>query len=466
MKPNKTRSKFNIFFKAVLLSSVAVFLFSCDQILDVDIPANQIDAEYVFNNVQTADAALANLYGNLRDSSPIAGGSGTGILWGTYTDDLDCYSPPGENTGIRDVYLNLQNDSNLKVLDFWTSSYKNVYIANAIIEGVEKSNTLTVKEKSRIKGEALLMRSLIYFYLMQIYGDIPYTVTTDFTVNQSLSRTPFQQVCTFIENDLNTAVSLLDDNYRNAERIYPNRKVAQLVLAKVYMTEKKWNLAESILNDISGSSLYSFEQDVTKVFLKSGNHILWQLKPKNANSPTNEVQVLFFENAAPNLYALTPDLVNTFSSSDKRLQNWITPVTVGNNTWYRANKYKNRTTNTTEYSIVFRIEEVYLLLAETLTQQNKIAQALPYFNATRIRAGLAKLEFPISKDNLLSEILSEDRKEFFTEMGHRFIDLKRFGLLSNLKNTKQNWENKCELWPVPQQEIVLNPNLKPQNSGY
>lgn len=453
--------------KVILLVTSALLLLSCDHLLDVDLPANQISTALVFESVQSADAALATLYGNLRDSSPIAGGAGgSGILWSSYTDDLDCYSPSGETTGIRDLYLNVQNDSNLAVLNYWTAAYKQVYLANSIMEGATHSNALPAKEKQRIKGEALLIRSILYYYLMQIYGNIPYVTTTDYIVNQSIEKTSLSDLNHIIESDLTIAMNDLENDYRNNERIFPNKKVAQLMLAKVYMQQQKWMQAEGLLREIINFSSYTFESDVAKVFQKSGSHILWQLKPKNTNDPTQEIQSLYFSNAAPSLYALTPNLINTFSAGDKRLQQWITPVIVSQKTYYRADKYKNRTTNATEYSIVFRLEEVYLLLAEALSHQNKIEQALQYVNKTRIRAGLNAITMPITQEFLMNEILLENRKEFFTEMGHRFIDLKRNGRLNDLKNNKVNWKNESELWPIPQKEILLNHNLKPQNNGY
>src|SRR5690606_31457577 len=129
-------------------------------------------------------------------------------------------------------------------------------------------------------------------------------------------------------------------------------------------------------------------------------------------------------------------------------------------------KYKNRTANTNEYSVVVRLEEVYLMLAEALAQQNKTGEALPYLNATRTRAGLAALQLPMGPEVLKTEILAEYRREFFTEMGQRFFTLKRMGRLNDLMTTKPNWKQRDARWPIPQKELLLNPALKPQNDGY
>jgi starch-binding outer membrane protein, SusD/RagB family len=437
---------------------------SCEKMIEVDTPDNQITSQQVFEDVQTANAALAGLYGTLWDNSPLAGDQ-SGKLLGTYSDDLDYYAT-ASTTGILELYNNTQIDSNPAVYSYWSNAYQKIYTANAIIEGTQNSTGLPISEKNRIKGEALLIRSILFYYLEQVFGNIPFPETTNYQVNQSLPKIASTEVLIKLESDLGQSMSLLTDEYRSTERIFPNRKVAQLMLAKVYMLEGKWSQAENILKEITQSNLYQFENNITKVFNKSGTHILWQLKPKNSGDATKEASVYYFINAAPSNFALSPNLITIFSNTDLRKQNWITAVPFNGNTWYRADKYKNRTNNTTEYSIVFRLEEVYLLLAETLAQQNKIQEALPYLNATRQRAGLAGLVLPISKDTFINEVLLENRKEFFTEMGHRFLDLKRLNQLNSLYPAKPNWKEYHTVWPLPQKDLLLNPNLNPQNHGY
>lgn len=446
---------------ALLLLKVTL---SCEKILEVDVPENQIPTESVFETVQTANAALAELYAGLWNSSPLAGNQ-TGRLLGSYTDDLTYYGT-NSTTGLYDIFQNQQIDSNAAISTYWSSAYRLVYVSNAILEGTEKSTTIPVSEKQPIKGEALLVRSILFFYLQQIFGDIPYPTSTDYQINQSLSKIPSSEVLTRLETDLNSSISSLTDTYRSTERIIPNRKVAELMLAKIYMLQSRWNDAETKLRTITQSSLYQPENDLSKVFTKTGSHILWQLKPKNNGDATQEVNAYYFSGAAPSNYALSQNLVNIFSAGDQRKNQWMATVTVGQNTWYRPAKYKILTNNTTEYSVIFRLEEVHLLLAEALVQQDKSAEALPYLNATRLRATLPALLMPISKQALLNEILLEDRKEFFTEMGHRFLDLKRMNRLNDLQPTKTNWKSYNSLWPLPQKELLLNPNLNPQNTGY
>ena len=173
----------------------------------------------------------------------------------------------------------------------------------------------------------------------------------------------------------------------------------------------------------------------------------------------------YFTTAAPTGYALSNDLVNAFEITDLRLQKWITKITVNQNVFYRCNKYVNAVNNPDEYSIVFRMEEVNLLLAEALVRQNRKEEALPLLNAVRQRAGTSNLGL-LSNEQILEELLNENRREFFAEKGNRFLTLKRFGQLDQLNTVKPNWQNFHKVWPIPLNDLLLNPNLNPQNPGY
>jgi hypothetical protein len=221
------------------------------------------------------------------------------------------------------------------------------------------------------------------------------------------------EVLSGLETDLSRCIQLLPDGYRDAERIFPNRKVAELMLAKIYMLEQKWSQAEGMLKTITTSPLYSFQTDLTQVFQKNSVHILWQLKPAGPGDPTKEAMLYYFSGTAPTNYALSESLVGTFGSGDLRKQSWMIPVTVNGKTWYRAGKYKNMVNNHTEDSVVFRLEEVYLLLAETLARQNRPAEGLGYINPIRQRAGLNPLPVSISKEMLLDEVLLDLKPPVF-----------------------------------------------------
>ena len=109
--------------------------------------------------------------------------------------------------------------------------------------------------------------------------------------------------------------------------------------------------------------------------------------------------------------------------------------------------------------------ELYLIRAEARTHKGQLVEAREDLDMIRLRAGLPNTLASTSKE-LLDAILQERRVEFFTEHGHRFFDLKRTDNLDEVLVTKLGWNSTDRLFPLPEKELLLNPNLQPQNPGY
>lgn len=445
---------------------IMMLLFSCEQAIEVDDPINQIHTGQVFEDANTAYAALDQLYTELQTNSLYSGGSsGAGALLGAYTDDLDLFLPPGSSDNTY-IFLNQLLPTNSIVKSVWANAYKEIYMANAVISGVKTSTRLSTADRSRIEGEATVIRSMVYLNLMQVFGEIPYTTTTDYRVNQSLAKKSEAEILQYLTADLQAAANLLTDDYRGSDRIYVNRKVAQLVLANVMLLNKNWQEAELLCRTVIQSSAYLFETDINKVFKKTGKHIVFQLKPLTSGTPVPETKIYYFTSPPPQNYVLSSNLVTSFTAGDKRRINWIKEIGTNPSVFYRNDKYKNVISNNDEYSVVFRMEQVYFMLAESLVRQNKTEEATEWLNKTRTRAGLSALPLNLNQEELIGELLTEKRKEFFAEQGQRFYDLKRSGKLAVLKQHKPNWQDFNQRWPLPLSELLLNPGLAPQNSNY
>ncbi|MCJ8498614.1 RagB/SusD family nutrient uptake outer membrane protein [Chryseobacterium salipaludis] len=458
--------KFTTYFTNATACLLLFSAVSCEKMLVVDGPVEQLNTQQVFESVSTADAALSHLYSELQSGGFISGGSlGSGAVLGTYTDELISYSSSMQNA-TYDLYNNVQGSSNLTVKMVWGNAWSHIYMANAIIHGIKNSSTIPSDDQRRIKGEALLVRTLLYLQLLQIFGDIPYTTTTDYQINQQLKKQSETEILSYLRQDAADAAELLSDEYRSYERIYPNRKVAQMIHATVLLTAGDPATAEGVLRDIIASPLYEMETNLEDTFQKEGTHILWQLKPLYFGEPTQEALLYYFQSTLPSSFTLSDALVDSFAPGDLRKERWILPLAVNGKQYYRAVKYKNVESNTEEYSILYRLSEAYLMLAEAMIQQDKKNEALPYLNAVRRKAGLEPFQAAGSKQQMLDDLLQEYRHEFFTERGIRFTTLKRLGRLDVLSSTKPGWKTFHRRWPLPFSDLMLNNNLNPQNDGY
>ncbi|MFT5885640.1 MAG: hypothetical protein ACI9IP_002100 [Arcticibacterium sp.] len=126
--------------------------------------------------------------------------------------------------------------------------------------------------------------------------------------------------------------------------------------------------------------------------------------------------------------------------------------------------------------MVTRLAEIHLLVAETLIQQNKNAEALEHINLVRRRAAFSgkEAEMNLTTGDVNMELIYDERARELLGEGHRWTDLKRWGKLvervqmynpdggSNIKEM-HNYR------PIPQGHIDLvdgGASNFPQNPGY
>ncbi|MFD2939201.1 RagB/SusD family nutrient uptake outer membrane protein [Flavobacterium notoginsengisoli] len=463
---NKIITRLPICFSVLFLSIVFSFN-SCDSFVEVELPKSQLTAAKVFEDNMTADAAMTDIYAKIRDKGLLTGTQlGISNCLGIYTDELNFYGPPS-NSGTG-FYTNTILPSNSIISLFWNNSYNQIYAANAVLEGIQASSALNSKEKAQLEGEAHFVRGLLHFYLLQLFGDIPYLYSTDYKVNSTAKRIPEYEIYNNVISDLKTAEKLLPITYLNTERIRPNSFTAKALLARVYLYQKDWENAAKLSTEvIENKSLYVFENNPEKVFLKNSTETIWQFIPSLAGKNTDEGTLFYFASGPPQLVAISQSLMDSFTANDARKLKWTTAVSNVSGTWYYASKYKENksTASSKEYSIVLRLTEQYFIRAEARTHLNDHLGAKEDLHKIINRAGLADITSS-SKEEILSAIAEERRKELFTEYGHRFFDLKRNSKLDITLASKPGWETTDRLLPVPETEFLVNPNLGFQNPGY
>ncbi|WP_417857514.1 RagB/SusD family nutrient uptake outer membrane protein [Xanthomarina gelatinilytica] len=453
---------------AIWLLLISFSISGCEDFLETDDPLGQLPHDEVFSNEATATAAVTSLYGKLRDEVLLTGSSsGMGVLMGLYADELDYYGYPGDT--YETFYLHNVLASDPATQGIWDSAYGLVYMCNAVLEGLENAPQLPQQLKQQLRGETLFVRGLVHFYLVNLFGEIPYPTTTDYQINIRINKKPIGQVYEKIEMDLLEAKGLLSDDYPSGERIRANSWVASALLARVYLYNGQWMEAEMESTAIIGNtSFYNMETDLTNVFLKESSAAILQLKPQNEGSNTQEASTYIFDFPPPPFVALSRAMVDAMEPNDLRKIHWIGEVSDGTQSWFYPYKYKQQfnTGTSMEYSIVFRLAEQYLIRAEARAKLNNVSGARQDLNRIRNRAGLENTTANTAEE-LEQAILQERRFELFAEHGHRWFDLRRMGLANEILGPiKSGWKPTDILLPIPESEILLNPNLEPQNPGY
>lgn len=450
--------------KGITLVLILVCFVRCEEFLEIDPPKDQMNQEIVFNDVKAAEAAVGNLYVQLFNSGFFSGNvMGNGYLMSCYTDELEVTT--AQNLDFKFFYDGAVTGSNDAVKALWNATYQQIYTCNNLLEGISSSTGLNEEIKKQFRGEVLTIRGLLHFYLVQNFGSIPYVTSTDFNLNRTIVKESVSVNLNRVVTDLREAESLLSRTYPSSEKIRINQLVTKAIMARVFLYQKNWSLAQQYADDVIESELYEMDA-LNKLFLKESKSAIWQLKPTLPGLNTYEAFAhIFFTIPAPQA-RLNLDLLNSFEKGDLRLKQWVKFVGTDSLNAH-AYKYKQYGTSATpaEYPVVIRIEEMYLISCEAAAEMEKWSVFNERINILRGRAGLSPLNIR-SRSAAIDAILQERRVEFFCEYGHRFYDLKRKGELHQMILVKPNWKSYFELLPLPENELILNTNLLPQNDGY
>ena len=454
-------------YKTVLMAAVALLLTTsaCEQYVDVAPSPTLSASDKVFSGDLVATSTITGIYSQMNaSSSPYLGNGVITMLAGLSADELQYFPSTDYN-----AFLTNTLRSNSSFVDLpWSSGYQYIYYANAAIEGLTASTALSAATKNQLLGEAKFIRAFCHFYLTNLYGDVPLITSTDYQVNATLPRTAQAAVYQAIIKDLTEAESLLPVGYVvAAEKTRPNKWTATALLARTYLYAQDWANAEAKAASLIGSGTYSLVTDPNGVFLKNSTEAIWQLAPvkTNINAYVGNLTIPAANNNP--LYIYTDDVPGAFETADKRKTAWINSITYQGKVYNYPYKYKVKSNATvTEYLMMFRLGEQYLIRAEARAQQGNLTGAAQDLNTLRTRAGLAALPTTLDKAASLLAIEQERRVELVAEWGHRWFDLKRTNRADAVLGTKKTgWKPTAVLYPVPQAEGLANPNLT-QNPGY
>ena len=408
----------------------------------------------------------------------------------------------GANAGVASqVDLFTEATTNPFVTDGFAGSYVIISRANAVLDRIDAAS-IDDASKKQFKGEALFLRALSYFNLVRLYGNVPLVVRTE-SPNESLSdkRNTTAEVYTQIEADLKLATTLLPVSYAAADLGRATAGSANTLLGKVYVTEKKWSDAATVLRTVLPNySLLPNYADLFRADNPVNAETIFTVRFRKGLSPTEGNT--FFSDMAPMIYINgttysgatnnrpTLDMARTYEPADKRFIASMDTVYYRNATTLSSGRYVKKyldlpaTTGDQGNSFpVLRYADALLLLAEALNEQAYSAStadgsALSYINRVRTRAGVpAYTGTALATQDAVREAIFRERRVELAFENDRWFDiiryskglqtmqahlLKEYGLATPVLTASRF------LLPIPQREIEVHndPVNFPQNMGY
>jgi starch-binding outer membrane protein, SusD/RagB family len=496
---NKTASLLSL---VLVIISFFTSVTSCKKLVEIPAPVNAVGENAIFTNTETAIGALNSIYaGMVNPTGVFTGTRSISLLAGLSSDEFTL--TPGETSLESQYYTNTLSTvvPPFAGSEHWSPLYNLIFKSNAAIEGLTRKDAEALPQSIRdqLLGEAKFLRALFYFYLVNLYGDVPLAVTTDAKLNSGLARSTKETIYEHMIADLKDAQQLLSSSYpdetlagNSLERVRPTRWVASALLARVFLYTSEWANAEIEASSIiDNTTLYTLVP-LNDVFLKNSQEAIWQLQPTSASFNTQDGVIFIIPPSGPssaNPVFISDFLLNSFDSTDARrfFGNWIDTTiyevaagvfdTVAYPFKYKLNMPDENinsatgTANMTEYLMVFRLVEQYLIRAEARAQQGKISDAQSDLNTIRNRAGLSNTTAN-DMQALLTAVLLERQTELFSEWGNRWLDLKRtenldlvMATVTPQKSNGASWDSNQQLYPLPLSDLNLMPSLT-QNPGY
>src|SRR5690606_11985336 len=185
-----------------LIVIIACLCFSCNSsVLDVN-PSDRYSSATFWRSEENFRAGLAGIYNALTTDTRVL------------LSELDMLTPNAFDYGVWDINSIATGRANTNSGDFqlwWDWGYRGVGRANTFLAALESDGELISDDERRVfKGEALFLRSFFYSVLIDLYGDVPFTVDApDMDTQSELTRTPKDEIVAFILNDLDEAATLL-----------------------------------------------------------------------------------------------------------------------------------------------------------------------------------------------------------------------------------------------------------------
>lgn len=482
----------NIYISIVL----AVLLSACSKDFTNLSPKSDIATTNFYNTADDFKTAVSGAYGSLQ----LGGVFGNIYVFGDITTDDTWPSVSGSVTDQDQFDKFYLITTNPFVLSAWNDSYKGIARCNAILSRIDAVTFKNDDLKKQYKAEAKFIRSLIYFNLVRIFGDVPLVLTEISNPDQgyTFGRNPKTEVYTQIEKDLTDAIDGLKSKtaYASTDLGRATNSAAQALLGKVLLTEHKYADAAIQLKKVIDSQIYSLLPSYADVFKANNkNHAesVFDVQYKsgsigegnslpNSFAPENSGNSVIQFGGAGNDRPST-DLEQAYETGDLRKSASMATFYINASgvrvDYYYCKKYWDTPAvandNNNNFPVI-RYSDVLLMYAECLNEVGYVADgdAFKYLNLVRQRAGLpVKTSAAISNQASFRLAMEQERRVEFAFEGQRWFDLVRTGRAITVLNSKsaqigikKTLTDANLIFPIPQSQVDINKNKITQNPGY
>lgn len=473
--------KGNIFLKLIIfLISGLTIITSCDVVELEEDPRSFIPPEGFFNTPAQIESILA---GTMRRSFS---------EWSGYAYDPGFHRNSDQNEGGNLVIT--QNFGAGK----WALHYANIKDINHAVKAMVAGNleNATASVQDELMGQLKFLRAWNYFQLVRHWGGLPIlTEETPEYFSALPSRASVADVYTLIESDLIEAISKLPEDW-GAKVGRPTRDVAKGMLAKVYVTmataplnePSNYQKAAAMAKEVMDAGKYSLVDSIGDVFsfeTKYGPEMMWSY---NANDQARSTDPRIWsaiegwgDYSADRFWvdSVYPEQPRKYEYLELFSKDGVHHDSLGQGIGinkFLYDTWENFDRGVTTINIpILRYADVLLIFAEADNMANggPTQAAVDAINQVIDRANgyVPNPEYPLlttgmSRDEFDMAVINERSYELCFEYD-RWTDMVRKRIIPDVVRDFYlvNFTEADYLFPIPESEIRLNPNME-QNPGY
>lgn len=494
--------------KLILLAFTAAFFISCEDAVDIVQPSELVP-ERTYQTVDDLELGVIGAYGSLPGENQI-------YFTSLFTDEVSIgLTNGGQGRGGELAFL--LNNTSGDAASIWVSNYSAINLANRLIEGAENVIIDEVDpvikmdletRKKNVLAQAHGIRALAHLQLMTYFApDMKNdaglgVIALDFVplANDKLQRNTAGEVFALINSDLDFVQANVSPNtskiYIGINFVYAMRARMAAYRGQYDLAKTNVDLLDSTFNLTAGAAYGAIWIDQEPP-VPGGGEVIFKLE-RGRGTTGNWAQYWSSVNStitgSPFL-EVSRALFNLVNNSNDSRKFIIVDPTAVIATNYESLSYADYITNDVlpvgKYSVtesqnlladikVFRMSEMVLIRAEYYASINDFQGVANEVNSIRtarsVDGVLTPIAVPTSAQAAWAAILQERRVELALE-GHRYIDLKRLGVLAGVGVDRDpqdcSFNQFCTLpatdyrftMPIPLDEINANPTIQ-QNPQY
>ncbi|MDX9881379.1 MAG: RagB/SusD family nutrient uptake outer membrane protein [Prolixibacteraceae bacterium] len=383
--------------------------------------------------------------------------------------------------------------------DFYALHFANIKDLNFAIASMKKRTLegLSATESNQLMGQLKFLRAWNYFQVVRMWGPVP--LLTDETpdyFNALPSRAPIADVYQLIVTDFQEAINKLPVTWGNLVG-RPTKDAAKALLAKAYLTmataplneTSNYAKAAELAKQVIDAGNYHLVHDIDQVFsmaTKYGPEMIWSFNANKDNPATNpkiwsgiygwgdnSADIWWVDNVypeQPRKYAYI-EILNHEGVRFSNLPNKVPGIKK-----YLYDTWEDFQNKRSYINIpVIRYAEVLLIFAEAenMSKGGPTQEVVDAINSVIDRANgyepnpnYSLLTTGMSKEAFDAAVIDERSFELCFEYD-RWFDLVRKRILKEKSRPEiqNNFDEHIYLFPIPESEIKLNPNME-QNIGY